>query len=62
MESTVAARPERLGAAAEMRDNLTIRFPSPGQKRRALPALLGLLPRAWRRTVVIHGRRYWQPG
>mgnify|MGYP000925445367 CR=1 FL=1 len=25
-------------------------------------ALLGLLPRGWRRTVVIHGRRYWQPG
>jgi hypothetical protein len=62
MESTVAARPERLGAAAEMRDYPAIRFPAPGHKRRAWPALLGLLPPAWRRTVVIHGRRYWQPG
>ncbi|NLF13806.1 MAG: hypothetical protein GX597_18645 [Anaerolineaceae bacterium] len=62
MEPTVAARPERLGGAAEMRDCPAIRFPPPGQKRRAWPALLGLLPRGWRRTVVIHGRRYWQPG
>lgn len=62
MESTVTARPERLGGAAEVRESSAIRFPAAGERRRAWPALLGLLPRAWRRTVVIHGRRYWQPG
>ena len=62
MESTMAARRERLGGTAETRDYPAVLFPTAGQKRRAWPVLLGLLPRAWRRTIVIHGRRYWRPG
>ncbi|RPI52052.1 MAG: hypothetical protein EHM56_08815 [Chloroflexi bacterium] len=64
MESTRAARPERRGGTTEGQESQVIRFPCPRQKRRAWPGLQELLPLPWRlrRYVVIHGRRYWQPG
>jgi len=63
MESTMAARRERRGAT-ESQECQVIRFPPPRQKRSAWPGLQDMLPLPWRlrRTVVIHGRRYWHPG
>ncbi len=52
-----AARPVQVQA---------IRFPLRTDNGRAangrLPRLSNLLPRRWRRQVVIHGRRFWLPG
>lgn len=41
-----------------------VHFPTPsGGKRPAAGLHLGsLLPRRWRRQVVIQGRRFWLPG
>jgi len=45
---------------------LAVRFPLPAAARRPggdeLPRLSRLLPRRWRRRVVIQGQRYWLPG
>jgi hypothetical protein len=45
---------------------LAVRFPLPAAERRPaddeLPRLSCLLPRRWRRRVVIQGQRYWLPG
>ncbi|HSJ53637.1 MAG TPA: hypothetical protein VLC52_07785 [Anaerolineae bacterium] len=62
MESTMAARREPHGRPPQGPEVQVIRFPAPRQKRRTWPGLYALLPLPWRRTVVIHGRRYWQPG
>jgi hypothetical protein len=45
---------------------LIVRFPSPAGPRQAWKATWtrwkGLLPRRWRRQVVISGQRFWLPG
>ena len=45
---------------------LAVRFPLPANGRRPPngqpPRLSDLLPRRWRRRVVIQGQRYWLPG
>ena len=47
-------------------ESLAVRFPLPPDARQATngspPRLIDLLPRRWRRRVVIQGRRYWLPG
>jgi hypothetical protein len=45
---------------------LAIRFPLPPDARQPsngpMPRLSDLLPRRWRRRVVIQGQHYWRPG
>lgn len=47
-------------------ESLAVRFPLPPAARqpakRPLPRLSDLLPRRWRRRVVIQGQQYWRPG
>ncbi len=51
---------------SEGRETLFIRFPLPasseGTQRRPKRRLSRLLPRRWRRQVVIQGQRFWLPG
>ena len=46
--------------------SLAVRFPLPSDAQRpsngSLPRLSDLLPRRWRRRVVIQGQHYWRPG
>jgi hypothetical protein len=47
-------------------ESLAVRFPLPPDARQPangpLPRLSDLLPRRWRRRVVIQGQHYWLPG
>jgi hypothetical protein len=47
-------------------ESLAVRFPLPPDARQptngSLPRLSDLLPRRWRRWVVIQGQHYWLPG
>jgi hypothetical protein len=46
-------------------ESLAVRFPLPPDARKPskgpLPRLSDLLPRRWRRRVVIQGQHYWRP-
>ena len=50
----------------ETGESLAVRFPLPPAARQPakgpLPRLSDLLPRRWRRRVVIQGQHYWRPG